>query len=255
MLFTNLVQANLKTRILGRQIEYYTRLESTNSEAWEIIAEGTPSGTLVVTDNQFSGRGRSDRKWFASPDKSLTFSVILYPRLKANLSGWLPILTGIAVQKTLLQFHTSLKLKWPNDLILKGKKLGGILCESKVKSSTLETAVIGIGLNVNEATEDMDEVLKSSATSMHITSGKFYQRERILAEILNELETLIDELPENTNVIQSEWEAACGHMNEEVRFHNGDEIVRGIFKSLGESGSAILEIDGKQVEYHSGEIQ
>jgi len=69
MIFTNLVQANLKTRFLGRQIEYYGRLESTNSEAWEIIDEGVQSGALLITDNQYNGRGRFDQKWYASPDK------------------------------------------------------------------------------------------------------------------------------------------------------------------------------------------
>ncbi len=255
MLFTNLVQANLKTRVLGQQIEYYTRLESTNSEAWEIIDEGAPPGALVVTDNQFGGRGRSDREWYASPVKSLTFSVILYPNLKANLSGWLPILTGVAVQKALLQFDISVKLKWPNDLILDGRKVGGILCESKVKGNHLNQVVIGVGLNVNEALEDFDVSLQHSATSLHIAKEKFYQRERILAEILNALEKMADGLPKNIDDIQSNWEATCGHLDDEVQFHHGDKIVRGVFKSLGESGSAILKIEGKQVEYHSGEIQ
>ncbi len=89
MLFTNLVQANLKTRTLGQQIEYYTRLESTNSEAWEIIDEGAQSGALVVTDNQFQGKGRLDRTWLSAPDKSLTFSLLLFPDLDAHLYGWL----------------------------------------------------------------------------------------------------------------------------------------------------------------------
>ena len=133
MLFTNLVQTNLKTRILGQQIEYYTRLESTNSEAWEIIDEGAKPGSLVVTDNQFSGKGRANRKWTAAPDKSLTFSLLLFPDLDPNLSGWFPIISGLSVQKALLNFDTDVRLKWPNDLILDAKKVGGILCESKVK--------------------------------------------------------------------------------------------------------------------------
>ena len=137
MLFTNLVQANLKTRVLGQQIEYYTRLESTNSEAWEIIIEGAKSGALVVTDNQFSGKGRANRKWSASPDKSLTFSLLLFPDLDASLSGWFPIISGLSVKIALLNFDTDVRLKWTNDLILDGKKVGGVLCESKVKGNKL----------------------------------------------------------------------------------------------------------------------
>ena len=254
MLFTNLVQANLKTRILGQQIEYYTRLESTNSEAWEIIDEGAKPGSLVVTDNQFSGKGRANRKWTAAPDKSLTFSLLLFPDLDPNLSGWFPIISGLSVQKALLNFDTDVRLKWPNDLILDAKKVGGILCESKVKGNKLKQVVIGIGLNVNETMDDFDGSLQSTATSLHMSTDKFYQRERVLAEILNALEPLFEGLPNNRDMIRTEWESACGHMNESVQFHHGDEIVEGIFKSLGEAGSAVLEIDGQENRFYSGEI-
>ena len=254
MLFTNLIQANLKTRILGQQIEYYTRLESTNSEAWEIIDEGAKPGSLVVTDNQLSGKGRANRKWTAAPDKSLTFSLLLFPDLDPNLSGWFPIISGLSVQKALLNFDTDVRLKWPNDLILDAKKVGGIRCESKVKGNKLKQVVIGIGLNVNETMDDFDGSLQSTATSLHMSSDKFYQRERVLAEILNALEPLFEGLPNNRDMIRTEWESACGHMNESVQFHHGDEIVEGIFKSLGEAGSAVLEIDGQENRFYSGEI-
>ena len=254
MIFTNLVQANLKTRSLGRQIEYYGRLESTNSEAWEIIDEGAQSGALLITDNQYNGRGRFDQKWYASPDKSLTFSIILFSDLDPVISGCIPILTGIAIQKALVKFDTSVKLKWPNDLLLNGKKIGGILCESKVKGNFLNQIVIGIGLNVNETKEDFNPTIQSIANSLHIASGKFYQRERVLAEIVNELEPWITGLPKNKEQIQFEWEAVCGHLKEEIQFHNGNEIVSGIFKSLGKSGSAVIEVEGKETQFHSGEI-
>jgi len=254
MLFTNLVQANLKTRTLGQQIEYYTRLESTNSEAWEIIDEGAQSGALVVTDNQFQGKGRINRTWLSAPDKSLTFSLLLFLDLDAHLYGWLPILAGLSVHQALKQFDTNVKLKWPNDLILLGKKVGGILCESKVKQQRLHEVVIGVGLNVNETIDDMDESLQSRATSMHIQSEKFYQRERILAEILNCMEPLIDGLPNNINIIQSQWEDACSHLNQTVQFYHGEKIVEGLFTSLGESGSAVLNVDGAEKTFHSGEI-
>ena len=254
MIFTNLVQANLKTRSLGRQIEYYGRLESTNSEAWEIIDEGAQSGALLITDNQYNGRGRFDQKWYASPDKSLTFSIILFSDLDPVISGWIPILTGIAIQKALVKFDTSVKLKWPNDLLLNGKKIGGILCESKVKGNFLNQIVIGIGLNVNETKEDFSPTIQSIANSLHIASGKFYQRERVLAEIVNELEPWITGLPKNKEQIQFEWEAVCGHLKEEIQFHNGNEIVSGIFKSLCKSGSAVIEVEGKETQFHSGEI-
>ena len=114
MIFTNLVQANLKTRFLGRQIEYYGRLESTNSEAWEIIDESVQSGALLITDNQYNGRGRFDQKWYAAPDKSLTFSILLFSDLEPVISGWIPILSAVAIQKALTKFDTCLLYTSPS---------------------------------------------------------------------------------------------------------------------------------------------
>ncbi len=175
-------------------------------------------------------------------------------KLGKSLMRGIPILTGIAIQKALVKFDTSVKLKWPNDLLLNGKKIGGILCESKVKGNFLNQIVIGIGLNVNETKEDFNPTIQSIANSLHIASGKFYQRERVLAEIVNELEPWITGLPKNKEQIQFEWEAVCGHLKEEIQFHNGNEIVSGIFKSLGKSGSAVIEVEGKETQFHSGEI-
>ena len=254
MLFTNLVQANLKTRVLGQQIEYYTQLESTNSEAWEIIDDGAQSGAVVVTDNQFQGKGRADRQWSAAPNKSLTFSILLFTEFDSNLSGWLPILSGVAVHQALKHFDIDVKLKWPNDLILDGKKVGGILCESKVKEHLMHQVVIGVGLNVNETRGDFDEALQSTATSIHIQTKKFYQRERVLAEILNCIEPLIEDLYHNIESIQTEWEKTCSHLNQSIQFHHSKGIVEGIFVSLGKSGSAILDVNGEDKAYYSGEI-
>ena len=138
--------------------------------------------------------------------------------------------------------------------MLDGKKLGGILCESKVRSNRLSQVVIGIGLNVNETKDDLDEILKGTATSMYIKSGKFYQRERVLAEILNHMEPILNELSAKPDSIRSQWEASCGFLNQKVQFHDGDEIVKGTFISLGEGGSAVLNVNGTEKTYHSGEI-
>ena len=254
MLFTNLVQANLKTKVLGRQIEYYTRLESTNSEAWEIINEGTPSGTIIVTDNQFKGKGRNNRKWLSSPNKSLTFSIIITSNLEATFSNWIPIISALAINNALSLFNIRVKIKYPNDLIIDDKKIGGILCESKIRGKHLKHIVIGIGINVNERLEDFNPEILKIATSMQINSGKFYQRERILAEILNEIEPLLDGLPSNIDLVKTQWEAASNNINQTTKFMNQDEVVTGIFKSLNSSGNAIINIDGKEVEFFSGEI-
>ncbi|MDB9722904.1 biotin--[acetyl-CoA-carboxylase] ligase [Candidatus Marinimicrobia bacterium] len=254
MLFTNLVQANLKTRVLGKQIEYYTRLESTNSEAWKLINVGCDHGTVIITDNQFLGKGRGNRYWSASPNKSLTFSIVLSPNINSKFSNWFSIISSLAIQKALTSFSTKVELKYPNDIMIGQKKLGGILCETKVSEKKIYHAVIGVGININETIEDFDISIQNTATSLHINSNNLYQRERILAETLNQFENIIDQFPNNIDLIKLNWEQACNHLNKLVTFHNNNKIIKGIFKSLSSSGNAILEINGDRKEYFTGEI-
>ena len=194
MLFTNLVQTNLRTKFLGQHIEYFTRLKSTNEEAWELADNGAKSGTIIITDNQFGGKGRNGRVWLTVPNKGLTFSIIIEKKIPAKLSGWLPLLAGLSINKALSNFDIDISLKWPNDITLDGRKIGGVLCESKIKGELVYKVVIGIGLNINENKEELDPSLESIATSLHISSEKIFQRERILAQILNEIEPVIEHL-------------------------------------------------------------
>ena len=225
-------------------IHIVDKISSTNTWLPVYFSE---EGDTILSMKQSKGRGRRGNLW-DSDKGGAYFSTI------SRNHHLLPFITGICIAETLNAFCDNLKLKWPNDLLLNGKKIGGILCESKVKKNLLNQIVIGIGLNVNETKEDFDPAIQSMANSLHIVSGKFYQRERVLAEIANELEPWISGLPKNIDQIQFEWEAACGHLKEEIQFHNGNEIVSGIFKSLGKSGSAVIEVDGKETQFHSGEI-
>jgi len=151
MLFTQLIQANLTTQILGRTIEHYAVTDSTNSDALELASEGAQEGTVVTTDNQTAGRGRHGRSWFCGVGKGLAFSVILRPETDGKSAGLLPLLAGVAVAEVLEQFNLQAALKWPNDILLNKKKCGGILTEGKFQGNLLSSTVIGIGINVNES--------------------------------------------------------------------------------------------------------
>ena len=254
MLFANLVQANLKTKRLGQQIEYYTRLSSTNKEAWDLNNNGAQSGAIVITDNQYKGKGRNNRDWLSTPNKSLTFSILINKTIPAELIAWIPLISSISIKKALSNFNIDIVLKWPNDLILDNKKLGGILCESKIIGNSLKKIVIGIGLNINESMKELNKSIQNTATSLYSKSGELYQRERILAEILNQMEPIIDEFPKNIDFVRNNWESSCCHINKEIEFHQGSKKMKGEFKGLGETGSAILNIDGSDIEVINQEI-
>ena len=254
MLFTNLVQTNLRTKFLGQQIEYYTQLKSTNEESWELSNDGAKSGTVVITDNQFGGKGRNGRNWCTIPNKSLSFSIIIEKEISVKLCGWLPIITALAIERALSNFQVQISLKWPNDIILNGNKIGGVLIESKIRGELVNKLIIGIGLNINESKEELDPSITSLATSLYMYSGKIFQRERILAEILNEMEPVIESFPKNMDKILESWTANCNHIDKKIQFHNGTNVISGIFKGLGANGSAILKTNKSEEEFHSGEV-
>jgi BirA family biotin operon repressor/biotin-[acetyl-CoA-carboxylase] ligase len=255
MLFTQLVQANLKTRTLGRTIEYYPRLGSTNTEAWSLLAAGAHAGTVVVTDHQTAGRGRGGHTWQASPDRSLTFSLILTPDEQAHASGLFPLLAGVAVSVALERFGLTARLKWPNDVLLGDRKAGGILCESKISAGKIRALVCGIGLNVNETETDFPEDLRPHVTSLYLASGRYHQRELILAEILNVFEQFLDQYrAQGSPAIVSAWKQRCAHWHRTVTFHAGNHIFTGKFTGLTSRGEALIAVDGAIRRFAGGAV-
>ena len=247
MIFSNLVQANLHTKTLGQVIEYYTQLDSTNEEAWRIIDEGVKPGTIIITDRQLSGKGRNGTKWQSKADRSLTFSVVIQPNnLSGSKTGVFPLLSGVAIVRALQDMNIDGGLKWPNDIIISGKKLGGILCESRIQGKSINWVVLGIGINVNETADDFENDISHTATSLYLEVGDFMQRERLLAAILNHLEILLNELIENSKSfdINKYWIPHCIHKNKQITFQDGDQIRQGLFKSLKKNGECVIEING-----------
>ncbi|MEE8335904.1 MAG: biotin--[acetyl-CoA-carboxylase] ligase [Candidatus Neomarinimicrobiota bacterium] len=253
MLSITKIQEKLTGQWIGKKIKYYSELNSTNKKAWELITTAAQAGTVVITDNQTEGRGRGGRLWESSPGKGLTFTIILYPGINAELAGIYPLLTGLALIEALAVFKVIAKLKWPNDIILGGKKLGGILCESKLAGLKLNQLIIGIGLNINEP--EFQQGLKAAATSLFMETGLYFDREKVLAEILNRLESNLHEFNKNgQEIILKTWEKHCFHLKEEISFHYGDNIIKGKFMGLGSGGAAKIKTRDRELYFPSGEI-
>ena len=258
MIFTNLVQANLHTKTLGQVIEDYTQLDSTNEEAWEMIDEGIKPGTVIITDRQLSGKGRNGAKWQSNADRSLTFSVVIQPNnLPGSMSGVFPLLSGVAIVCALRDININAGLKWPNDIIINGKKLGGVLCESRIQSKSINWVVLGIGINVNETADDFENHISHSATSLYLEEGAFIQRERLLAAILNHLEILLNELGEDSESfdINKYWTPYCTHNNTHITFREGGQVRHGRFKNIAKNGECIIEINGTTQSFTSALIK
>ena len=258
MIFTNLVQANLRTKTLGQVIEYYTQLDSTNEEAWEMIDVGVKPGTVIITDRQLSGKGRNGAKWQSNADRSLTFSIVIQPNnLSGSMSGVFPLLSGVSIVCALREININAGLKWPNDIMINGKKIGGVLCKSRIQRKSINWVVLGIGINVNETAEDFENYISHSATSLYLEEGVFIQRERLLAAILNHLEILLNELDEDSESfdINKYWTPYCIHNNTHITFQDGDQVRHGRFKNIAKNGECIIEINGTTQSFTSASIK
>lgn len=253
-MFTNLIQTNLTTTSFGKEIEQYTWTESTNDDAWELIEEGAAEGTLIITDKQTAGKGRNGRTWHSVPGKSLTVSLILKPEMDSQTAGWFPIMTGVAIVEALSSLGLEPSLKWPNDILIGNKKLGGILCESRVQGHSMEWAVIGIGLNINEQEDELDSEL--NATSFFMETGRSIQRELVLATILNQLEPLYNTCRTNSDFssISEQWTQYCLHVHKTITFTEDDKPKTGIFTGINERAEAVISIDGNEHIFNSGDI-
>lgn len=234
-------------------IIYFDNLESTNNKALALSQTNAENGTVVITDNQTSGRGRRSNKWYSIPEKSLTFSIILNPNCDITNINKYSILAGLAVTDTLIDIGLIPFLKWPNDVLIDNKKICGILCESKLSGNKVRSVVIGIGLNVNELKSDFLHELHLICTSIYIEQKKTQIRELILASIVNNLYERLANI-ESFGVHIQDWIERCGHLDQKVSFNYNNIRIKGEFVGLTELGEARIVIEGKEQIFNSGEL-
>jgi len=249
MFSKELYQKYLCTTILGREFNYHPQANTTNEDAWQYTQNSSGHGSLFLTDNQTGGKGRRDNKWVSTPDKSLTFSFILHSELELEKMGLLPLLTGISIVRG-IESATAIQtgLKWPNDIMLNEKKMGGILIESKQTRNGLRV-VVGVGLNINENSQDIPHTLRNNAISLAMFSKQTHSKEQILSAILNEFETLYNNQMDSIIPL---WTDHCIHQDREVSFHSEKGKQKGIFQGISSQGHAEIQINGKTQTFPSG---
>ncbi len=253
MLSLELIQSNLNTRYIGRSILSFDELDSTNSQALRIPRSNLTNGLVIVTDKQTGGRGRRGNTWHSLPGKSLTFSVILFPDVSPKTLGLFSLLAGLAVVETMGEYNIDAKLKWPNDIVIFDKKIGGLLCETKVTHNQVDVFIIGIGLNINEDRIDFPEGIVDSATSVKIILNKTLERALVLTHLLSRLEKWIDHMQHKDKII-STWLDHCAHLGQVISVKTKDDTVSGIFSGLTKYGEAIIESKGKETIISAGII-
>jgi BirA family biotin operon repressor/biotin-[acetyl-CoA-carboxylase] ligase len=188
---------NLKTDIIGHKIIHFDSIDSTNNKAKELAEKGEPEGTVIISEAQTSGKGRVGRQWYSQAYQGICLSVILRPNIDL-LS--VPLITQIAcaaICKATIKITDGVQIKWPNDLLLGGRKFCGILTESSGEIDKVNYIIVGIGINVNQEKNDFPESLEKKATSLKIETTNYISRKNFVCDIFYELEKMYMEYKEN----------------------------------------------------------
>jgi BirA family transcriptional regulator, biotin operon repressor / biotin---[acetyl-CoA-carboxylase] ligase len=256
ILVPSLVRAELPQGEIGHRIIHYFRTESTNSVALQLDAQSGPHGTAVIAEEQTAGRGRLGRDWHSEKSSGIYTSIILRPPLPPAAAPILTLLAGVAAHHAVgSAAGLGVDIRWPNDLLLNGKKVCGILTEMKAEVDRLHMVVLGIGINVNHSS--MPEELQDIATSLALEGGRHYSRLHILAELFRDVERYYHLLlTEGNAAIVREWSAASSYSEgKRVRVKAGASNYSGTTAGLGQSGALkILRDDGRQELLVAGEI-
>jgi BirA family biotin operon repressor/biotin-[acetyl-CoA-carboxylase] ligase len=257
MNFKERIRSIYKGGIIGRKIIFLHSTSSTNDVAFEIGQKpDIPEGTVVVADSQTQGRGRMGRQWISPPDRNLYFTVLLSPAFSPQESQLISLMAATA-SASAIRNHAQLKadIKWPNDILINNRKVGGILTESRIKGSTISLIALGIGINVNMTPDELGG-LSTIATSLMIEKGSKVDRVLLLGKILNELEYYYKILLDgNKRALINDWLRLNSTIGNYVRIRSGEETIDGYAEGITENGELIVrKSSGELRDVHQGEI-
>lgn len=256
LLLPSLLRQELGENEIGHKIVHYFRIGSTNDEALKAATTGASHGTVFVAEEQTSGRGRLGRVWYSEKSSGIYCSVLLRPTLPPAAAPALTLMAGLAAQRA-VQHSTGLvaDIRWPNDLLLNGRKVAGILTEMHAEVDRVHAVVIGFGINVNHA--HMPDELKAIASSVRLEGGRAYSRSQILVSLLKELERLYHQmLREGSEAIVNQWALASSYASgKRVRVLRNGQEFRGVTRGLRSDGSLLVRFDdGREEALVSGEV-
>jgi BirA family biotin operon repressor/biotin-[acetyl-CoA-carboxylase] ligase len=249
------IALGLKARRLCGPVHHFEEVASTNDLAKELAARGAPEGSLVVAEAQSRGRGRLGRDWISPPGTGLYVSLVLRPPLPPTEMPQITLTTAVAVARALKRVTGAAPgIKWPNDILLNGKKLGGILTEMETESDRIRHLVVGLGLNVSNAA--FPEELAAIATSLTLATGRSFSRVSLLQAWLEEFEDLYERfLAREFAGILDEWRSYAVTLGRQVTVLQGPAAIRGLALEVAPDGALLVETDsGEVVRVTSGEI-
>lgn len=250
------LKKELAGEIIGHSVHYFQEIGSTNDEAFRLGMDGAPEGTVVVANSQSAGKGRLQRSWFSPAGSNIYTSLILRPEFKPADTPRITIMAGLAAARTIETYcPRKTRIKWPNDILLDGKKVCGILAQMQAGQDKLDFAVLGIGINVNIATEEFPPEIQNTATSIAAQTGAFHSRQDFLITLYKNLSKWYKTLKlTGFEMIREEWLKMASLIGCEIQVKFLDEIIKGKALGIDERGALVmLDSKGKAVTILAGD--
>ncbi len=236
------IQPMLRTKIIGKTMFHFEDIPSSNNEAKRLALDGAPDGTIVVAEAQSTGKGRLSRGWYSPARKGIWFSVILRPSFLPQEAPKCTLMAAVAVVRAMKSMGFPVGIKWPNDILYKGKKLVGILTEMSAEMERVNFVVIGTGINVNLSPEDFPEDVRDIATSLSMVCNSHVDRIELFARILEALDELyLSVETEGFASVLDEWRHLSVTLGQEVNVIGVKETFTGTASDIDEDGALLIE--------------
>ena len=237
------VKTQLRSARVGHRLEFLKLTASTNADAFRLAEDGAIEGTIVLADSQTGGKGRRGRVWSSPAGVNLYCSVVLRPAIMPHEAPQLTFLSAVAAARAIEQ-TTKLapEIKWPNDLLISGKKVAGLLNEMSAETDGINFVILGIGVNLNMTADQFPDDLRQPATSLLLESGERVDRSRFTSTMLNELDRLYaDFLVHGFGPVREEWQRRCNASGRQVLVNDsGTECTGGRFIGIDSDGALLL---------------
>jgi BirA family transcriptional regulator, biotin operon repressor / biotin---[acetyl-CoA-carboxylase] ligase len=246
----NEIQFGLQTKRLGQTIYYEESVESTQKIAHRLSYEGYPEGTLVISEEQVAGRGRMTRSWYSPKYTGIWMSLILRPNLPPQKAPQFTLIAAVAISQAIEEISgIEAEIKWPNDILIRGKKVTGILTELQADADKIHSIIIGMGVNVNQSSTDFAADIKPIATSIAIEAKKKIPRAQLVRRILEKLEIYYDlYMEEGFRPIKLMWESRAVSIGKNIIARTINGTIEG--KALGITDEGILQLEDAQGIIH-----
>ena len=246
----------LKTKFIGKRVHAFRSVQSTNTIAHKLAVNKAPEGTLVIAERQTKGRGRMGRSWHSPENVGLYCSVILYPKIQPILAPGISLISAVALAETISAYDTlDVKIKWPNDVLISGRKTAGILTELSAEIGRTNFVVVGVGVNINHRRQHIPDELKKMATSIRIALKENIRRVEFLQRFLLNLEKeYIVFRKSGLRAIRGKILRFSLLLNREIILKMGRRVISGKVADINEVGQLVLETkEGLQL-FNAGEV-